>query len=178
MIIFLIWFRFHVFHIDNRYAGVVAQEVSVHCDWEETDESGKRTATLMKMHTLLRSLICYCTLSGLRRALLCDCSDRGLIGRGLDEFLDLDTPVRVKDDSQTGCVLLIFLASIDRKHAGNLSKDADSMDRIDISYCIAIVVTILEQECPDVRLTALDHVLNCSNHNRVTHNECLVKTRK
>ena len=98
----------------------------------------------MKMHTRLRSLICYCTLSDLRRALLCDCSDRGRIGRELDEFLDLDPSVRVKDDSQTGCVLLIFLSSIDRKHAGNLSKDADSMDRIDIFYCIAVVVTILE----------------------------------
>lgn len=157
---------------------MVAQEVSVHCDWEETNESGKRTGTLVKMHTLLRSLICYYTLSGLRRALLCNCSDRGLIGRGLDEFLDLDTSVRVKDDSKTGCVLFIFLASIDRKHAGNLSKDADSMDRIDIFYCITVVVTILEQECPNVRLTALDHVLNCSNHNRVTYNERLVKTRE
>ena len=124
----------------------------------------------MKIHTRLRSLLCYCTLCDLRRALLCYCSDRGCIGGELDEFLDLDPPVRVKDDSQTGCVLLIFLSSIDRKHAGNLSKDANSMDRIDIFYCIAVVVTILEQECPDVRLAALNHVLNCSNHNRVTHN--------
>lgn len=86
------------------------------------------------MYTLLRSLFCYCTFAGLRRALICDCSDRGLIGRGLDEFLDLDTPVGVKDDSQAGCILFIFLASVNRKHAGNLSKDADSMDRIEIFY--------------------------------------------
>jgi hypothetical protein len=97
----------------------------------------------MKMRTLLGSLICYCTLSDLRRALICDCNDRGFIGRGLDEFVDLDTPVGVKDDSQTRCVLFIFFASVDRKDAGNLSKDADSMDRIEILYCIAVVVTIL-----------------------------------
>jgi len=86
--------------------------------------------------------------------------------------------VGVKDDSQTGCIVFIFLASVNRKHAGNLSKDADLMDRIEIFYCIAVVVTILEQECTDVRLTALDHVLNRSNYNRVTDNESLVKTGK
>jgi len=132
----------------------------------------------VKIRTRLRSLICYCTLSGLRHALIRDCGNRGLIGRGLDEFLDLDTPVRVKNDSKTGCILFIFLASVNCKHAGDLSKDANSMDRIEIFHCIAVVVTILKQECPDVRLTTLDHVLDCSDYRRVTDNESLVKPRK
>ena len=124
------------------------------------------------------SLIGYRILSGFRGALARDRSSGGLVGRRLDEFLDLDTPVRVKDDGQTGCIFFIFLASVDRKHAGDLSKDADPMNRIEIFHRVAVAVPILEQECPNIRLTALDHILNCSNYNWVTHNKSFVETGK
>jgi len=122
--------------------------------------------------------MCYYTLYGFRRALICDRSSGRLIGRGLEEFLDLDTPVRVKNNSQAGCILFIFLAGVHREHASDLSKDTNWMNRIEIFYRVAVAVTILEQECPNVRLTTLDHVLNCSNYNRVTDDESLVKTGK
>jgi len=86
--------------------------------------------------------------------------------------------VRVENNSQTGCVFFIFLAGVDRKHAGDLSKDTNLVDRIEIFYSIAVAVTILKQKCPNVRLTPLDHVLNCSDYNRVTDNKSLVKPGK
>lgn len=132
----------------------------------------------MRRRTWLRSLIrCY-TFNDFRRAFIRDRSGGWLIGRGFDEFLNLDTPVRVQNNSQAGCIFFIFLAGVDRKHAGDLSEDTNSMNRIDIFYRVAIAVTILEQECPNVRLTTLDHVLNCSNYNRITDNKSLVKPGK
>ena len=83
----------------------------------------------------------------------------------------------IQDSGET-LFLVVTSPTIRGKHASDLSKDTDWMNRVDISNDIAIRMFVLKQESAKIRLAALHHLFDSGDHGRVTDDNSLVKTRK
>jgi hypothetical protein len=95
----------------------------------------------------------------------------------LEQFCHLYPPVRIQYSRET-LFLVVARTSVGRKHARDLSENADRVYRVDIRNNVAIRVLIFEKESAEVRLTTLHHFLDGSDNGRITNDNGLVETRK
>lgn len=95
----------------------------------------------------------------------------------LEEFRNYDAAVGVQHSSQA-FLRIVLAATSSSEDTGNLSKDADRVDGVDVGDDIAVGVFVLEQKRAEVRLPAPHHVLYRSHYFWIAHDHGLVESRE
>jgi hypothetical protein len=100
-----------------------------------------------------------------------------LCSTSFEQLCDLDPPVRVQDSCQA-FLFVVLLPSRSGKDTGDLSKDANRMNRVYVCDDVAVCVLVLEKECAKVRLAALHHFFDGCDDGWIAHDDGFVEARE
>jgi hypothetical protein len=96
---------------------------------------------------------------------------------GFDQICDPDPPMRIQDSSQPFFFILsIFATTCCGKHARDLGKDTNRMDRLDVCNDIAVDIFVLQEKSTKVRLAAFHHLLDGGDDMGITDDDCFVES--
>jgi len=96
-----------------------------------------------------------------------------------DQISNPDPPVRIQDSRQPFFLVLSIFSTTGRsKNTCDLSKDANRVDRLDVSDDIAVNMLILQQKGSEVRLATLHHLLDGSDDVRIANDNGFVESRE
>lgn len=94
-----------------------------------------------------------------------------------DEVGDSDSSMWIQDSRQAFLFIFsLFAATCRGKHARDLGKYTNRVDRLDIRYDITINIFVLQEKCTKIRLTTFHHFFYSGNNVWVSDHDSLVES--